>query len=359
MPPGAQSDELQVTLKFSFDEAANTVTLTAESTGYIFGLQAGTRYCNIFKNGNLLRKGGLFMAERLAYDVSTDPSYSYRLIKATRKSIGKYKPRQKHYFHRWVASDDMDLRTAKTALQAKKLVQVFSLAPGQTKATIHLRDLFTMEHKGTRPRQWKKMLMTQYHDFNLSYRLTIERNSCFGKEGEVELMREKVNQLQKHLTKLQEDYPANEDLYPAAYETFVTRRDSLITTFPLIKQTSQCPDLQTAYDDYNNLASQLIQLHRNLHVAPSQTGEVIGSLLKTKHLDANALQFKVRQLDELIGQWLLTTDKNERMNLRMQCKRIIYEANRLAEGKKVENETQRRALLNFSQAYDYYKRTIK
>lgn len=357
LPPGEKGLEVPITLKFSFDEEANTVSVVAESTGNIFGLQAGARYRNLFKSGHIFRAGGRFIGENLDYDVQQDPNNKYRMGKPTRRTLGKGKKRKNHFFHRWAESDNMDMRTAKTELLGKQLVQVFSLSPEQKKANVFLRDIFTLNHKGITPRKWKKIRFTLQHDLNLKYELNIEHNACFGKAEEVTAVQTKIQQLKGQLEKLVTEFPANTPLHAMAYETFINLRDSLISTYPLQIQQSECAELQKVTDQYNGLVNSLIKLRRELSVPAPTT--VSGDLLGIRSLDANALQFKARQLDELVGLWQLTTSKEERMNIRKQCQKIITDADKLTAGKSVETQEQQHAVNTFRKALDYYRRTVK
>lgn len=361
LPPGERGMEVPLTLKFSYDEATNTVTVIAESTSNIFGLQAGARYNNIFKKGHIFRVGGRFMPERLAYDVNMDPSNKYRMRKPTRKTLGKWKVRKNYYFHRWVESDNMDARTAKTELLGKQLVQVFSLAPGQEKATLSLRDIFTVERKGATPSKWKKLLFTLHQDLNIAYAVQIQHNPCFGKDEELAAAKATVQQLHERFVNLMDEYPATNPLQPAKYKAFMNHRDSLIISYPLQTKNSECPELHDVYEHYNSLVDSVITQHRELTVpAPAASGSVVGNLLgNSRSLDANGLQFKARQLDELVGRWQLATDLNERLNISRQCQKIVTEAAKLANGKTVTTAEQRLAVATFKRALDYYRRTVK
>lgn len=359
LPPGESGMEVPVTLKFCFDEAANTVTVIAESTGNIFGLQNGARYRNIFKSGNINHRGGRFLAEKLPYDVQMDPNNSYSMGRMTRNSIGTAKDRKNYYFHRWIESDDMDARSAKTPILGHQLLQVFSLANGQEKAKVSLRDIFTIEHKGASPSSWKKLQFTLHHDFNMNYNLQLQHNPCFGLEEKVAKAKVMVQQLKEQVNKLIAEFPANAPLRPAVYESFMNHRDSLISTFPLNNQQSDCSDLQEVNEEYNKLVNTVIKQRRELSVpTASSSSEVVGSILGAKHLDANALQFKARQLDELVGQWMLNTDKNERLNIRLQCQKIISDAAKLADGKVLDTNEQRHAVKTFQKALEYYRKTV-
>lgn len=359
LPPGESGMEMPLTLKFYFDETANTVTVIAESTGNIFGLQAGARYRNIFQRGHIFRKGGKFMVEKLTYDVKMDPTNTYRMGRETRKSLGSGDVRKNYYFHRWIESDGMDMRNAKTDILGRQMIQVFSLAAGQEKAKIALRDIFTVEHKGATPKKWNKLMLTLHHDINVTYDVELQHNPCFGKDDEINATKTMLQQLQDGLNKLSSDFPAKNGLAPAVYEMFMNRRDSLIALFPQKTQKSDCADLQEINDQYNKLVNDIIKQRRELNVPAPATGQVIGSILGAKRLDANALQFKARQLDELVGQWMINSDANERQNIRLQCQKIISDAAKLADGRVVDTDEQRRAVKTFRNALDYYRRTVR
>lgn len=359
LPAGERGMEVPVTLKFCFDETANTVTVIAESSANIFGLQAGARYSNIIQGGNLFHRGGKFMAEKLAYDVQMDPSNSYRVSKFTRKSIGKPKVRKNYYFHRWIESDNMDMRTAKTNILGKQMVQVFSVASKQEKATVSLRDIFTIDHKGATPRKWKKLLFTLHKDLNITYELQLVHNPCFGLDKEIDSAKTKTQSLKEKYEKLNSDFSATTPLNPPLYESFMNRRDSLIASFPQQLQKSDCADLQEVYDEYNTLVDKVIKMRRELNIPAASNAEVVGSLLGAKHLDANALQFKARQLDELVGKYMLTTDPNERLNIRRQCQKIVSDTAKLADGKVIKTDEQRHAVKTFQNALEFYRKNIK
>lgn len=362
LPPGERGMEMPITLKLCYSETANTLTVIAESTGNIFGLQAGARYRNIIKRGHIFRRGGKFMAEKLPYDVEMDPNNTYRMGKLTRKSMGPLKVRKNYYFHRWIESDGMDARTAKTPLLGKQLVQVFSLAPGQDKATFSLRDIFTVERKGATPKKWKKLLLTLHHDINITYNLQILHDPCLDMEEKITAAKEQLQKLDEGLKKLNAEYSAENPLSPALYTAFMNHRDSLISAFPHQSQNSTCPELQETYDKYNELVESIMKQHRELNVpsAPAPApSEVVGNLLGEKHLDANSLQFKARQLDELVGRWMLSKDGSERNNIRRQCQKIINDAAKLADGKVIKTDDQRHAVRTFQKALEFYRKNVR
>lgn len=359
LPPDSKGREPEVELRLCFNEQSNTVWVSLSSARYIFGLQSSARYEEIFTKGYFCHLGGKFKTINLPYEVTMDPKDKPRMKKAVRKQIGKFrKPRYKHLLRPWVASADMTTSEVPCQMLTNQIERTFSVHTGDDSTHIQLRDLFLLAHKGISSRAFKRYVINHHVDLNAEYVLHLHRSPCFGKEAEIEARQMRLQELREAHAELLALYPSGKKLTADEYNAFYAHRDSLLRVYPLKKQQEECIDLQQLDSAYN-LCVDSIFAHQRFVKQSKAEGELIATLEKAKELDALNLMYKARQLDELTALWLVTKTHAERLNIRQQCGRIMREAEKLKEGRKVVNDEQRKALETYNKALKYYTETVR
>ncbi|GEM_PF-5711183 len=359
LPPDRQGREPVVELRLSFNELNNTVWVQLTSARNIFGLQSSNRYEEVFSKGYIFHYGGKFKSVNLPYEVNMDPKNKPRMKKYVMKEIGKYKKRRyKHYLRPWVNSTDMMTSEAPCDMLTTHLERVFRVHPGEDSTFIQLRDLFLLDHKGMSTRSYKKFVINQHLDLNLEYNLLLRRDPCLGKQAEIDSCTVRLAELRQAHATLLKAYPAGKALSAVDFDAFYAERDSLLRIYPMKDQNEKCIDLRELNISYNLCVDSIIAHQRTLKQAAIE-GALIKSLEGAKELDAMNLMYKARQLDELTGLWLVAKTHTERQNIRQQCSRVMREAEKLKDGRKVVNDEQRNALNTYDRAMKYYSETVK
>ena len=359
LPPDRQGREPEVELRMCFNEEDNTVWVSLSSARYIFGLQSTARYEEVFTKGYFCHLGGKFKTINLPYEVTMDPKDKPRMRKSVRKEIGKYKtPRYKHFLRPWVSSSDMVTTEVPCEMLTNQLTRTFQVHAGEDSVHIQLRDLFLLAHKGISTRAYKRYVINHHVDQNKEYVLMLHRSPCFGKEAEIEARQNHLLELRQAHAELLARYPANMKLTPEEYNDFYAKRDSLLRAYPLKKLNEECADLLALDTDYNHCVDSIFA-HQRYVKQDEVKGELIANLEKAKELDALNLMYKARQLDELTALWLVTETHAERLNIRQQCGRVMREAEKMKDGRKVVNEEQRKALETYNKALKYFTETVR
>lgn len=359
LPPDRKGREPEVELRMCFNEQNNTVWVSLSSARYIFGLQNTTRYEEVFTKGYFCHFGGKFKTINLPYEVNMNPKEKPRMKKSVRKEIGKYKkPRYKHFLRPWVSSSDMTTTEVPCEMLTNQLSRTFKVHAGEDSVHIQLRDLFLLDHKGMSSRAFKRYVINQHVDQNTEYVLQLHRSPCFGKEAEIEARQARLLELRQAHAQLLASFPAGTKITPEEYNAFYVQRDSLLREYPLKKLDEECADLLALDTDYNHCVDSIFALQRYVKQNEAQ-GELIATLEKAKELDALNLMYKARQLDELTALWLVTPTHSERLNIRQQCGRVMREAEKLKDGRKVINDDQRKALETYNKALKYYTETVR
>lgn len=359
LPPDRKGREAVIELRMSFNEDNNTVWVSLSSARYIFGLQSSARYEELFTKGYFCHLGGKFKSVNLPYEVKMDPQNKPRMKKYVRKSVGKYKiPRYKHYFRPWVSSADMTTSELPCEMLTNSMERVFKVHQGEDSTHIELRDLFLIDHKGISKRWYKKYIINQHRDLQMEYTLQLHRSPCFGKQEEIEARTARLQELREAHAQLLKLYPTGVNLTADAYNAFYFNRDSLLRVYPLKDLTEECPDLLELDTSYNLCVDSIFSYRRYVKQSSAQ-GELIANLEKAKELDAMNLMYKARQLDELTALWLVSKTHAERLTIRQQCGRVMREAEKMKEGRKVVNDEQRKALETYNKALKYYTETVR
>lgn len=357
--PDYQGREPELELRMCFNEQNNTVWVSLSCARYIFGLQNTVRYEEVFTKGYFCHLGGKFKTINLPYEVTMNPKEKPRMRKSVRKEIGKYKkPRFKRFLRPWVSSVDMTSPEVPCEMLTRQLSRTFKVHAGEDSVHIQLRDLFLLDHKGMSSRAYKRYVINQHVDQNKEYVLQLHRSPCFGKEAEIEARQACLLELRQAHAQLMRLYPESMKLTEDEYNAFYAHRDSLLRVYPLKKLNEECADLLSIDTDYNHCVDSIFAHQRYIKPNVAQ-GELIATLEKAKELDALNLMYKARQLDELTALWLVAKTHTERLNIRMQCGRLLREAEEMKDGRKVVNDEQRKALDIYNKALKYYSDTVK
>lgn len=111
---------------------------------------------------------------------------------------------------------------------------------------------------------------------------------------------------------------------------------------------SNCPDIQRAWNEYNMYVDSIQNVTCTL-VRPEVVLPGVG---------ADVLLKKARQMDNMVTNWLSSTDKIERRDLQMQCQNLIDEVHLLVDEYGIVSEEEHQAWKVFLQAEGYFQRTV-
>ncbi|MBO4800475.1 MAG: hypothetical protein J5545_01260 [Bacteroidaceae bacterium] len=338
------SKDTDLMVKFQFDEANNTLTVSLVSYRSLFVFQDDTRYRQVVRHKRL-------RPERFPYVVTAADHQQFRLSKPLRKTISH--PRRKHIFRQWLTTEGLLPRPAEFQMVNDFIEQQFDIKNHQSVVTVTLRDVFLMERDTKHTNKWQLLCG---RDFNTRYQVAIRRNPCFGLEADLQTASQSLTDLQKSYKSFRAKYGGGKVTSQEAMTLFQKTQNTLLQQFPRRTVTSACPDLQGSWDSYNLLLDSISMMQCKLELPPVLTPEeeAVGG----GTIDATNICSRARQIDELVGRWLLTTDEIERRDIKAQCAKILKDTNALIRIRGMQTEEQRRAVKVFREAERYYYKTI-
>ena len=114
---------------------------------------------------------------------------------------------------------------------------------------------------------------------------------------------------------------------------------------------SPCPNVQTAWEQYNQFVDSIAAMKCEL-VGADGTG---GSGLTPD--DLKILMLKARQIDQTVSRWLISTDQIERQDLINDAQNNIKSGNELLGARNGATAEQKRVIALFRSAERYFNRT--
>ena len=134
MEEDTQDKDLMV--KFVFDEAANTLTVSLISYRTIFVFREDVRY-------KPLIKGRTIRPDQLPYVVTFDPKEKYQISKLFKSTVPR--PRKQYVFSRWIEYDGLQPAPQEYSMVNDYISQTFDILNKRSMVTVTLRDIMLMD----------------------------------------------------------------------------------------------------------------------------------------------------------------------------------------------------------------------
>ena len=335
--------EMDVMVKFVFNEEANNLTVTLISYRTLFVFWDNVHFKPLIK-GRKLRP------DQLPYVVEYNPKDKFKVSKLFKASIPK--PTKEFFFNRWI-----DYEGLQPAPQDYKMVndfisQTFDIQNKRDLVTIRLRDVFLMDK--IEKKKYNLYNIPLGRDLNLEYKITIMRNPCFGLDDELASAKKALEGITTNYATLSKRF--GNRLVPT--QETKTLLDGLKATiqdqFPPKSVDSPCKDIQETWNKYNLYVDSIAALKCEVESVEST---VAASSFSPDGL--KILMAKSRQIDIIVSRWLMSKDPIECRDLISQGRRIIDEVNAMI-GKRTGNTAeQQKAVATFRAAERYFNSTCK
>ena len=309
MATDATDKDLMV--KFTFDESANTLTVSVLSYRMLFVFWESTPYKGVVRRRWI-------HTDRLPYVVTQEEGQCFRLTKPMRNSLTK--PYKKHVFRKWIEYEGLQPQEKELKMLNDYIDQTFDIQNKRDSVVIRLRDIMLMDATH------QKGIKTRYEigfgkDLDTEYQITIQRNPCFGLEKDIESAQKSLEAVKKSFQSLKAKYGKGKVASENAKKAFDELKSTLATQFQQVTDSSACPILQDSYNQYNLYADSLANMKVTI-VAPSEaTDKIMGS--KGNEANAKIILFNARLLDSKVAQWLNSRDPSERADIVSTCRNII------------------------------------
>ena len=334
------SKDMDLMVKFVFNEDANTLTVTLISYRSLFVFWDNVHFKPLIKRRKL-------RPAKLPYVVAFDPADKYYVTKLVKASIPQ--PRKEFIFHRWIDYDGLQPAPIEYKMENDFIAQTFDVMNKRTQVSVTLRDVFLIDK--TEKKKYNRYDIPFGRDLNQQYQITIERNPCFGLETEVEGAQKALESVTQSYTSLKNKYGTGIVASQESKKIFDEMKATVQNQFQPKDVQSPCPDVQTAWDQYNQYVDSIAAMKV---VVEGPKGVGGGGLSPD---DLKILMIKARQIDQTVSRWLVSVDPIEQQDLITQGQGAIKAGNDLIGSRTGTTAEQKRVLATFRAAERYFNST--
>lgn len=337
--------DMDVMVKFVFNEPKNTLTVSLISYRGMFVFRDDARYGQVVRCRKL-------RPERLPYVVETEPDSKYKLVKQFRKSIpGK---RKKYVFKRWIDYKGLQPVPTDYKMVNSYIEQAFDILNKDTAVSVALQDLILMEPAGDKTKKKYELLFLA--NLGREYEIIIRRNPCLGQEEAISNAKESLDAVSAAYKKMHDRY-ARPVTSEESYKVFAEMKGLLIQQFPKKDSVSQCPDIQQQWDAYNLYVDSISRMKCAQAYAPAEVAS--DGSMSLAGVKSDYLLSQARSIDKKVSRWLLSKDRMERSDLERQCNDIIDDTNATVKANGLASPEQHKAMNIFRRAERYFNTTCK
>lgn len=330
------SKDMDVMIKFAFDEMANKISVVLMSYRPLFVFQEDTYYKQVVKRRKL-------RPERLSYVVS-EPSFKIPLTKVIRRQIPS--PKKKFVFKRWISYEGLQPVLKENKLVNDFIEQDFDILQKRNELKVSFHQLFVMDSEVVGHLK-QKYLLSYFRDLNIEYHISLKRNPCLGMETEIEQATASLRSVQEAHDTFLNSFMLKDIESEEQYAQFVGLKNILIKQFPINKTETKCPEIQSLWEKYNKYVDAIGKVECVWSKSSPKQGVNVEMLLK----DA-------RQIDFLVSTWISSVDKVEKRDLHIQCLKLVENAYDHVDTYGIVNEAQQHAWNVFLKAEQYFQTTI-
>lgn len=335
---GNDSKDMDIIVKFIFDESKNTLAVNLISYRNLFVFREDVRYSQVIRRHKLKQ-------ERLPYVVTAEPGSKYKLTKSFRKSVSN--PKRKHIFRKWVSYEGLQPAPTEYKMVNDYIEQTFGILNKDTMVNISLHDILIMDLASNSLQKGKKYHFVYKKNLDRTYKVTIRRNPCFGKEDEIDNAKQSLKSIASGYQSLRERYGHAPVQTQEEINLFKEMQELLLNQFPSKNMNNPCPDIQEQWNTYNLYRDSIQQMNVILPANKQHTD--------SSGVDADYMLSQARMIDENVAKWMSTHDKIERRDLEEQCLEIIQSTSNLVAKNGLYDAKQKQAMAIFHRAERYFR----
>lgn len=342
------SKDMDVMVKFVFNEEMNTLTVSVISYRTLFVFWDNTRYKGVVKNRKI-------HVDKLPYLVNSNSSDRFTLSKAFCTSLPR--PHWKYVFKKWIEVENVQPVDHEIKMVNDYIEQTFNIQGKRSSVTVSLHDLMLMDlvkQKGL-SRHYE---ISYGKDLDTKYQVTIQRNPCFGLDEEVSAANNSLAAIQKSFSAFKKSYGNGKVNDEGGLKTFKDLQATLAAQFPKNDDSSSCPDIQQARDQYNLMADSIQNMKVTVAASVSDALGAVGGE-EGRALNAKLILSNARQLDNTVARWLVSKDEMEREDLVAQCRDIIKDTSVMIGNGRVHTQEEQNAVALFRKAEQYFYKVCK
>jgi len=342
------SKDMDIIVKFVFDEANEALTVSLISYRSLFVFREDTRYSQV--KGRWSSKLKL---DQFPYVMAAGEGQSLRLGRAMKMAIPK--PRKSYIFHRWINYDGLIPQPAEYQMVNDVIEQKFDIKNKQNNVTVSLRDVFLMELD---VKKINTFWMVYGKDLNTRYQITLQRDPCLGKEQEIQEAQQMVADLQKAYLPFAKRYQKGVVSSKESLQLFSETKETLMQQFPSRTVETPCSDLQQQWDEYNAYVDSIASMNCKVVEPQPAVQETAGARKDNplvKDPTESFLLSRARRIDAMVAEWQITSDQIESSDIEKACRFLINECNAIIKERQLNSPSQIKAVKIFREAEKHFK----
>ena len=285
----SDSKDMDLMVKFIFNEEMNTLTVSVISYRTLFVFWDNTRYKGVIKSRRI-------HTDHLPYVVSGNSTDQFRLSKKFLKMLPH--PHSKYIFKKWIDVEGLQPADHEIKMVNDYIEQTFNIQGKRNSVIVTLHDVMLMDlvkQKGLK----HKYEISNGKDLNTKYQILIQRDPCFGLDDDVAAAQKALAAIQKSFSSFQKKYGSGEVNDDGSRQTFAELQKTLIGMFPKNSDTSTCPTIQQARERYNQIVDSIQQMKVSVVSSASDVLAAVGGD-EGRAINAKQILSNARQLDNTV-----------------------------------------------------------
>lgn len=344
----SDSRNMDVMVKFVFDEAQETLTVSLISYRNLFVFRDDTRYKSVVSRFRHRLK-----TDKFPYVVTAEDGQQLRIAYSLLRTLPR--PRRMHVvFHRWIDYDGLVPQPTVYKMVNEVVSQTFDIKNKQDNVVVSLNDIYVMDNDERKPtRFW----LVSGKDVATHYRITLQRDPCFGKDEDLKTARQSLADIQKASKPFFAAFGKGQVSSQEQLDLFDKSKAQLLQLFPSRTVDTKCDDLRQLWNQYNVLVDSLASAACTVASAADEAhaeGHPLGNGVQVSYILSRA-----RMIDQAVGRWLLASDPAERADIASRCTMLISEVHEAIKAQGVVTSEQKKAVALFREAEKYYKTTCR
>lgn len=332
--------DVDISVKFSYDEGKNTLTVGLYSYRGIFVFEENAKYSDVFFFGN-------FKPGNLSYDITYNPKDKFSATSAFKKSIPS--PRGRYVFKRWIETEGLQRVSGESKMLNDHVEATFNILDNRSVVNVTLRDVILFdpaEKEG-------KYYFNFSKDIRCRYEVAILKDACFGHQEEIIAAEESLRNITAAHDSLSIMHKSNTATNPAYVKVFNDMKSILIQQFPKADTDSDCDCLRITREQYNQMLDKINAMTMT-YVAP-----VVKKSDTPKGINADLMISRARKIDKNVSRWLLSNDSVEKKDIVKNCMELIAAGKADINKYGVYTQAQKDARQMFLSAEAYFNKTCR
>lgn len=345
---------LSMVLRMTYDEEYDILSMSLTPNRNVVFFRDNVIHRDIFKCKKRLRP------ERLGYGVLVTPKAKYKIYGSVFRSYEK--KRKEHLYNQWLGnvSDNLTLLPpaiteagpATPLITIDSIYQKFKIEGKAEKVSFRIRNVLTIDlAKYNKKCHSSIYKITSDNDLNMTCKVTIKRNPCYGTDAEIAEMEDNIKKITKSYEMLKSACPDGVAKSDTEQRVFREHKYYLLSQYPLADTSTACEKMKAVSIRYNIMVDSIMQ-------APCAViNDTLTKIIQERHkLNPEILVTAARSLDELAVRYIESNDRYMRADIKKEGRAIISDINKQIKNHGVGGKDANKALKLYRNAAAYFKK---